>query len=295
MRFAAFLALVLALVSAASRAGADVVLVGAAGGPTPALVGRGGEIFRWEDGAWRRVAGGVAGDLSVARGPSARDVWALGRRVFHHDGTAWSALPEVGRASVLAADGSIVPGVAHGRSIRLRAGGQWTPLAAAPAPVTAFWAGGARDAVAVTDAGVVRWNGRAWRPVSGAAGALGVAGVDGVALILCADGLRRGGRKLATPPGLAGAPLAAASAARKLFVLYPTALARVDANALVLVAALPEGAGEPAALLARGDDVVVAARRGAVWAWRDGWRAETIVDDAAPAAARAGSPPAVAH
>src|SRR5262249_24396847 len=166
-----------------------------------------------------------------------------------------------------------------------------------------FWAGGARDAVAVTDAGVVRWNGRAWRPVSGAAGALGVAGVDGVALILCADGLRRGGRKLATTPGLAGAPLAAASAARKLFVLYPTALARVDANALVLVAALPEGAGEPAALLARGDDVVVAAPPGpggaggggGVGGGGAGGGAERTVDGAWPASARAGSPPAVAH
>ncbi len=284
------IAAVLLVLCAGARAD-GLELVGAAGGASPVLVGRAGEIFRWSDGAWRRVAGGVAGSLSVARGPSAQDVWALGRRVFHHDGTAWNVVPEVGRASVLAADGSAVPGLAQGRSIQVRAAGRWTSLPTAPAPVAAFWTGGARDVVAVTDAGVARWNGHAWRPVPALTGAVGVTAIDGVAMILAADGVWRAGKKLATPAGISGTPRAAVTAGGKVYVLYAAALARADRGALALVAPLPEGAGEPAALLARGDDVVVVARRGAVWVWRDTWRAEPLVD--AAAAARAGSPPAV--
>ena len=281
--------LVLAL-GAGARAEAEVELVGAAGGATPALVGRGGEIFRWGDGAWRRVPGGVAGDLTAARGPTGSDVWAVGRRVFHHDGTSWNAVPDVGRASVLAAAGSALPGLSRGRAIQVRAQGRWASLPAAPAPVVAFWVGGARDVVAVTDAGVSRWNGRDWRPLTGVTGARGVAGVNGGVVILGVDAVWRGGRKLAAPAGVAGAPRAAVMAAGTPFVVYSSALARVDGNALVLVAPLPEGAGEAVALVARGDELLFVARRG-VWAWKDGWRAEPLVD--APATARGGSGPAL--
>jgi hypothetical protein len=236
------------------------------------------------------VPGGVAGDLTAARGPSGSDVWAVGRRVFHHDGVSWNAVPDVGRASVLAADGSALPGLAHGRAIQVRVQGRWAPLPAAPAPVVAFWVGGARDVVAVTDAGASRWNGRDWRALTGVTGARGVAGVNGGVLILGVDAVWRGGRKLAAPAGVAGAPRAAVVAAGTLFVLYSSALAQVDGNALVVVAPLPEGAGEPAALVARGAELVVVVRRG-VLAWKDGWRAEPLVD--APATTRRGSGPAL--
>jgi hypothetical protein len=287
-------AAVILLVAAAARADGTVVpvdLVGAAGGAAPALVGSGGEVFRWADGAWRRMSGGVAGSLTAAGGPSGADVWALGRRVFHHDGKAWDAVPDAGRATALAADGSTLPGVARGRAIQVRAGGRWTALPAAPAPVVAFWVGGVRDVVAVTDAGASRWNGRDWRPIAGVTGARGIAGAGGGAIILGADAVWRGGRKLTAPAGMPGQPRGAAAAAGATFVLTSTALLRVDGDALALVAPLPDGAGEPAAILTRGAEVVVVARRGAVWAWKDGWRAEALVDVATPA--RGGSPPAV--
>ena len=278
-------ALLLAL-SAQTAAGAEIV-----GGAPGVLIGSEGDIYRWQGGLWRRVPGGVAGQLTAAQGVGA-EIWAIGRRVFRHDGSAWSTVPEAGRATRVGAPGSTVPGLAQGSTIRLRASGRWQTLPATPAPVLAFFAGGTRDVWAITASGAVRLSGGAWRRVPGVTGATDLAGVKG-GVLLFGDGVWRGGRKLAGAEMLAGTPRLAATVGDTTFVLFTGALARIDGSTLVLVAPLPPGLEDPAACFARGEDLVVATRGGQVWAWRDEWKAEPL-GDASPAA-RPGPPPALAQ
>jgi len=237
------------------------------------------------------VPGGVAGQLAAAQGVGA-DIWAIGRRVFRHDGSAWSAVPEAGRATRVTAPGSTVPGLAQGSTIRLRAAGRWQALPATPAPVAAFFATGLRDVWAITASGAVRLRGRAWQPVPGVIGATDLAGVKGGVLIF-GDGVWRGAKKLAGAEKLAGTPRCAATVGDKTFVLFTGALSRIEGDTLVLQAPLPPGLEDPVACFARGDDLVVAGRRWQIFAWHDDWKAEPLDDGAATA--RPGPPPAVSH
>src|SRR3990172_1574992 len=141
---------------------ARVDVIGIAGGSPEdlALVGSGGEIYRREAGkAWKRSTGGaVAAELVVARGPSTKEIWALGGSLppYQYDGATWSAQPLAQQGAGIFSSGGAYA-VAVARRVLVYSQSRWNLLpttgTTGTTAIVAVWAAGPCERVKALLAG----------------------------------------------------------------------------------------------------------------------------------------------
>ena len=259
-----------------------VTLVGAAGRSLTdgVLVGNRGEIYRRDNGTWRRQAGGgVAVTLVTAFGPTGAEIWGAGTTVppYRYDGSAWSSSPLTMQGGMVMATGG-TPAVGVARRVMVQSKGAWSQLPTTGATsLTAVAASGPLDATVLTsDGDVRRYNGTSWKIMKptlaagetlvrlfpGPGGTVVAAGSAGTLLVV--------GKTALTPLKLDArltgfVPVLGGVSSKLLLVGSATVsgqprqvLASVDGGQLTLVDPLPAlAAGDrPAALLVAGDGAV---------------------------------------